>query len=192
MILGDIAEYWAITPPTTTKTHYVKTWVLDGKPESGRVPHCLGPITPDAPLRIRELVEQNAKYLKREFRYDSRPYESRAHRPDSVAFLWRTPAFRGDVPCVAYVGACEFSWRKWDDAPSNYELSWGWLHPYIRCPVHLANAWPFFRGIFGDFSVRPPLSPAMRKFLAKVEPDEARAHHEPRKFEVTWGTSDRI
>jgi hypothetical protein len=88
--------------------------------------------------------------------------------PGDVAFLWPHP--EAQVGSSLYrepvIGACGFKWGGWEDEPPVRCLDWIWLHPYFRRRGLLRAAWPGFRAEFGDFHCEPPLSDAMRAFLA--------------------------
>lgn len=121
--------------------------------------------------RNRDAVERLAYYFRREFGYDFVQYNADEgpgdERYPAVAFLWASMRNSFDDRDVA-VGATCFRWREWKDTPAGWAMQWIWLHPYVRRKGLLSAAWPALREAFGDFDVEPPLSPAMRMFLAKV------------------------
>lgn len=124
----------------------------------------------DSDKRLHLMVEKLAKYFRREFQYDSIQYsarESMEKNGTQEAFLWTN-----DPGCRHFaIGACCFRWRVWTNAPPGWALQWIWLHPYERNRGRLTRAWPYFQDRFGDFHVEPPLSPAMRAFLARQTRD---------------------
>jgi hypothetical protein len=130
-------------------------------------------VTAQSALPLRRAVFQCARYFRHEMRYDFIQYgqDGRETDPDHVAFLWPDPQalrFAGnDDVLVPAVGAGCFRWRQWQDAPHGWALQWLWLHPYQRRQGLLTAAWPAFRDEFGDFVCEPPLSDAMKGFLAK-------------------------
>jgi hypothetical protein len=117
------------------------------------------PVHSMAKLTIRKAAGAIAIYFKREFGYDFPQYESGEHtgRRDRILLLVRES--------VA-IGVICFRWREWDDAPHGLALAWVWLHPYCRAQGVLSGLWPRFRALYGDFMCEPPLSSAMRMFLA--------------------------
>jgi hypothetical protein len=129
------------------------------------------PVTSRSPQALGKAVYRLAQFFRREFRYDfvQYGYEGRDDDPEHVAFLWVHPEGLGssDLFMVTAVGACCFRWRAWRDAPHGHALQWVWFHPYWRRRGLLSEAWPAFRERFGDFVTEPPLSDAMRSFLAK-------------------------
>lgn len=144
-------------------------------------PPWLEEITWDDPTQLRRLVEECARYFRREFRYDFVPYSATEMScPD--AFTHKTAAYvfthpeccldinksTGDlIRKLRVVGACCFRWRVWTDRPHGYAMQWIWLHPYVRNKGYLKLCWPYFLHRFGEFLVEPPLSPAMRHFVKK-------------------------
>lgn len=120
----------------------------------------------------RMAVYKIARFFRKEFGYDfvQYHYEEKDDETKSVAFLWVHPEavfsvqdFR--VPCI---GATCFRWRKWEEF-EGWAMQWIWMHPFYRRKGLLTKAWPKFRKEFGEFKVEPPLSDAMRAFLAKID-----------------------
>lgn len=50
---------------------------------------------------------------------------------------------------------------------TEFTLNWIWFHPFFRHRGHLKDNWSFLKKQYGDFSVTPPLSAGMEKFLSK-------------------------
>lgn len=139
------------------------------------------PVTYATSQSQRRAVAQFACYFRREFQYDFVQYEASEGRPwdrtsapenDEAApyllrSLWRDPAL--------YVGAACFRWRVYRDHPATWALAWIWLHPYERRQGIVTAAWPGWLDQHGAFLVEPPLSDAMRGFLARPAIQAARA-----------------
>jgi hypothetical protein len=116
-----------------------------------------------SPKPARRAVETLARYFQREFGYDLIQYSAdEASDPRDRVFLWL------EDRCGSYeaIGAACFRWREWENVPHGLGLAWIWIHPYLRRHGILGAHWDFFRHLYGDFSVEPPLSPAMKAFLA--------------------------
>lgn len=122
-------------------------------------------VTAEAPRRLREAVEQIAKFFRREFGYDFVQYSAKQHRAPDVAFVWSS---REDPVSADAIGAVHFVVDEPKNGPAFWRLSWAWFHPYERRKGHLRKAWPFFQQMFGRFRVAPPLSKGMSSFLEQV------------------------
>ncbi len=48
-----------------------------------------------------------------------------------------------------------------------WQLEWAWFHPCFRCRRHLSWALPALKECYGEFTIDPPLSMAMRVILEK-------------------------
>jgi hypothetical protein len=130
------------------------------------------PVTSRSPRALGKAVYRLAQFFRREFRYDfvQYGYEGRDADPTHRAFLWPHPeaGWCGDAFEVPLVGACCFRWRDdWPGVAPGHALQWVWFHPYHRRQGLLSEAWPAFREQFGNFVTEPPLSAAMKAFLAK-------------------------
>jgi hypothetical protein len=137
-------------------------------------------VTAAAPKALYAAVDQLGRLFQYELGYCEpwHPAETPHYRrrrvyrprvgPGDVAFLWPHP--EAQVGSSLYrdpvIGACYFAWGGWSDEPPVRLLQWVWLHPYFRRRGLLRDAWPGFRAEFGDFQCEPPLSDAMRAFLA--------------------------
>lgn len=122
-------------------------------------------VTAEAPRRLREAVEQIAKFFRCEFGYDFVQYSARGHEAPHVAFVWSS---REDhVPRCA-IGAVYFFYYQPKGGPAFWVLNWAWFHPYERRKGYLRKAWPFFQQMFGRFCVEAPLSKGMTSFLEQV------------------------
>jgi hypothetical protein len=109
-----------------------------------------------------------AKYFRKEFGYDFIPYSIRTHEKygdlshnsylffeDRISNYYRRP-----------IGACSFDF---DLDDNKWYLSWIWFHPYARRRGYLSKAWEDFKGLYGDFGIREPLSIAMHNFIQKMK-----------------------
>ena len=179
MLRGDVVNFYRIQPPTISASlvdQMEDSWFRpDDNPlgngefkprDNGLAARVLW----DSDKRIHLMVEKLARYFRREFDYDCVQYsavESTTRNKTTEAFLWSVTGLSATGYIQVAIGACCFRWRKWKDAPPGWALQWIWLHPYERNQGRLTRAWPYFRERFGDFHVEPPLSPAMRAFVAK-------------------------
>jgi len=57
-----------------------------------------------------------------------------------------------------FIGAVGMRWRKWEDVPDGWGLSWAWLHPYERRQGLLTKAWPFLTEKFPGMRIESPVS----------------------------------
>ena len=66
-----------------------------------------------------------------------------------------------DLVRIRCFGAIGIRWKKYDDIPEGWFMTWAWFHPSEQRKGHLKNAWPHILKMFpdfihgGDFSVRP-------------------------------------
>jgi GNAT superfamily N-acetyltransferase len=138
-------------------------------------------VTMASPLPLRKAVWRHAQFFRREFHFDFEQYgyEGRETNPNHVAFLWIHPESVGmdDDWLAPIIGACCFRLREGDER-AYWALQWIWMHPFFRRRGLLQIAWPDFCKEFGGFICEPPLSDAMKAFLAKNQPSgrEARIH----------------
>ena len=130
-------------------------------------------VTCDSPLHYKEAVEEIGRYFRRETGMGPAGYEvadcgTHSDR-ETRAFLFLDRSPEG---AVAIGGGC-FRWRNYPPPGPMWALQWVWLHPYARNGrgTHggLGRAWPFFERAFGPFVVEPPVSPAMRTFLTRLD-----------------------
>lgn len=107
-----------------------------------------------------------ARNFKREFEFSGVQWGHDGREDDENArgFLF----VDNGADAVYAVGATCFRWRHWTDHAPGWAMQWVWLHPFARRQGLLTGAWPFFRQEFGDFFVEPPVSPAMKAFVAKM------------------------
>lgn len=132
------------------------------------------PVVVDSPRHERQRVERFARYFRREFGYDFVQFSACETDDDYVAFLFtERDVFGTPVP----FGATCFRWRRWNDAPDGWAMQWIWMHPYYLAQGHLTEAWPLFRGLFGDFHVESPLSRAMEGFMVNAKQIEPCTDH---------------
>lgn len=110
--------------------------------------------------RLRNAFHKLACYFRREFHYDFVPYD-----PDEADRSLRGYIWISDTDIA--IGGCCFRRVKWENAAPGYLLTWVWFHPYERRQGHLTRIWPFFETRFSRFSVDPPYSEAMTRFLQK-------------------------
>lgn len=128
-----------------------------------------------SPGDTRDALETLAKYFMREFHYDGIQYEANEHLFDHVeykGYVFCESAFDAmteehtEMPS-RILGGCCFRHREYK-VGFKWALDWIWLHPYVRSRGILTKHWSYFQDIFGnDFIIQPPVSPAMKGFLAK-------------------------
>lgn len=115
----------------------------------------------------KDALEIMASYFKKEFRYDRPQYCKSEHSDDCFGVLFCEPAMDlvkdiDHCPNRVIGGAC---FR--NKGNEEYCLDWIWFHPFARNRGKLRNIWPTLRREFGEFSLTPPLSAHMEKFVAK-------------------------
>jgi hypothetical protein len=144
-----------------------------------------GIIGPRSPYRLRRVVEQLARYFRREFNYDFIQFaaDESDHKDDHRAYFWvdhRRSEYRAHQPFYPVIGACCFRHRHYEERPDRansplyqaisrdcYRLQWIWFHPFARNHGHLTKALPYFLARFGRLLAEGPYSPAMENFLKK-------------------------
>ncbi len=130
----------------------------------GRSQYELNLITGDSPKTAREATETLAYYFRREFGYDFVQYSAQEDAdPRDRVFLWTVNRYSYH----AGIGAACFRWREYDNAAPRLSLAWVWIHPYLRRHGILTGHWDYFRALYGDFLVEPPLSHPMKAFINK-------------------------
>ncbi|MGF7218634.1 hypothetical protein GGR92_004813 [Spirosoma lacussanchae] len=101
----------------------------------------------------RKAVEAFARYFRREMHYDFLQYNYKAPAGEAYLFFMN----------VEPVGAVHFLQNE-----SGWYLNWAWIHPYARGEGLIQKAWPSFVQRYGTFAISLPISPAMKRLLAKV------------------------
>jgi len=117
----------------------------------------------------RKAVHKIAGFFEREFGYDascSGEAFSGVNRHDDAA-VWVADDKAGDI----VFGAALFR-----QSLTGWSMQWAWIHPFERNKGWMARAWPFFQRRYKKLTVDGPLSPAMRAFLKKYDPEEAKRH----------------
>jgi hypothetical protein len=124
-------------------------------------------------LGIRKALEQFARYFKAEFHYDDVQYYADEHDEDCRGFLFTEPALdivteeHPEMP-TRCLGGCCFRYVRFSDG-DRWVLYWVWFHPFFRGRGLLSKHWGKFSEHFGDFIVAPPMSSAMKSFVAKQD-----------------------
>ena len=156
--------YYSLNPPVTTRLNTKFSPLL---------------VNTESPKDFRKHVEFFARCFKRELQFDFvqfdasesprspyyTPYEAHLfheHAMDLVRYVGEPAKHRS-------IGACCFRRDKTASQGAEWSLQLVWFHPYFRQRGHLSMAWPSFREWYGEFTVDPPLSLAMKAFLAKQE-----------------------
>lgn len=123
-------------------------------------------VLPKSSKILRQHVERFALYFLREMDTGGVQFEA-AETENSPGYVpYRAYLFHDGV---VYFGATCFRYREWEDISPCWSLDWVWLHPYFRSRKHLTQAWSEFKLELGDFVVQKPLSPAMTRFLDKID-----------------------
>lgn len=119
-------------------------------------------VTVDSPIWMHREVHQRALQFKRDFQYDFCQWEgtNRTKNPNPQSHAYLFSDHTGQFGESAIVGACAF-WRE----GNHWRLRWVWVCPVMRRMGVLARRWPLFLEQYGDFSIEPPLSDAMQKFI---------------------------
>jgi hypothetical protein len=128
----------------------------------------LYPVTRSANVRVRSATEVIAYYFKREMGYDLPGYEAEGqqHFKDRIFLLLEGESWTGGERYG--VGAIAFRWRKYGDGREQRNLSWVWIHPFLRRSGIFTTYWNLFRKIYGGFRAETPYSDAMYSFLVKM------------------------
>ena len=136
-------------------------------------------VNTQSPKIFRKHVEFFARCFMRELHFDFVQFDaselssSRFYTPYD-AYLFHERAWdlvrHVDEPARSRtIGACCFRRDTAIGSESGWTLQWVWFHPFFRQRGHLSTAWPTFKERYGEFTVDPPLSLAMKAFLAKQE-----------------------
>ena len=129
-------------------------------------------VTKSSPWTHRKAVEKLARCFRRELKFDFVPflakYGQSADDPTYEAYLFHETQFNllyedRDTEIVCGGAACFVNRNE------GWVLKWVWFHPYFRGRGLLWKSWTNFRSRYGDFEIERPLSPAMEKFLRKIE-----------------------
>jgi hypothetical protein len=160
-----VERHYDITAPTIAKSVLSRWDAWDGGRQM--LPRV---VKPDAPLRVRQVVEILARYFRREFSYDMVNYVASEKNARCQAWLWVKDEWPGGLA----LGHAVFWQQDFEGRPEReWELGSVWFHPYARGHGHLTTAWPIWQEHYGPFWICTPWSPAMRSFLAKT------THHFP-------------
>lgn len=128
-------------------------------------------VTIDSPLKLRRIVENFARYLHFEERYDFTPFDAE-ESVGYTAYLFGEGQF--------WVGACVFSHVK-ACAPgvpeASWILAWIWVHPFCRRRGVLTRAWKRLEAEHGLFLLQSPLSYAMDCFCVERSVADERIVH---------------
>ena len=127
---------------------------------------------PDSPFSYRKAERLLAEDFANTTHFGPAPYEAKegerygmTYRRDRV-LLFSNPTENGKTRCFGAVG---MRWKKYDDMPEGWFMTWAWFHPTEQRKGHLRNAWPQISRLFPDFIPIPPVTPAMRLFLKKIQ-----------------------
>lgn len=121
----------------------------------------------DSLISQKEALEMMALYFKREFKFDHLQYCKDDHTPDctGILFVERAMDKVKDInhhPHRVIGGACFRAINT-----NSTVLDWIWLHPFARNRKNLKKHWSKFQEKFGHFTLTPPLSAQMEKFIEK-------------------------
>ena len=141
---------------------------------------------PRSPRPWRHAAEMLARYFRREFHFDFRPYTANESQPADPTIardrilLFSTPDMVSAVlNAHCFYGAVGVRWVDEPPATPCWSLEWAWFHPYERRQGHLTNAWPFILKMFPNPALAEPLSNAMNAFLRKVGYARPHQHLQP-------------
>ncbi len=136
-------------------------------------------VTDSSPTGHRKAVEQFAYYFRREMHFGFVQYS--ADEPSggcyepfipTVAYLFTHTGFlhynKSGKSTLKAVGACCFRKREREKWLEKWELNWVWVHPYKRRQGILGGHWDVFKREFGEFTLCPPLSDGMKRFMEKM------------------------
>ncbi|MCU0348053.1 MAG: hypothetical protein MUC59_14015 [Saprospiraceae bacterium] len=136
-------------------------------------------VTDSSPKGHRNAVEQFATYFRREMHFGFVQYS--ANEPSggryepfipTVAYLFTHTGFlhynKSGKSTLKAFGACCFRERERADGSKGWELDWVWVHPYKRRQGILGRHWDCFQRRFGAFTLCPPISEGMQRFMEKL------------------------
>jgi hypothetical protein len=125
-------------------------------------------ITASSPLWQRIAVVQLTRYLCLEhshYRQDFDEYATPWEENRTATFTITSEVLtRHGLEREALVGILTF--HQFKENPILYQC---YLHPFFRGRGHMVDAWQAVQGRFPRFEVESPISPAMNKFLQKVD-----------------------
>lgn len=119
-------------------------------------------VTLTSPAWKHKEMYSRAVAFKQEFHFDFVQW----HSPKGITDKDTRGFLFGD-DAGAIVGACSFRNSNINESGKRWILDWIWICPKQRRVGHLAKRWEEFKSRFGDFYVSPPVSDAMKSFLAK-------------------------
>ena len=126
----------------------------------------------NSPLSYRKAARLLAEDFASYTHFSPAPYEAdeiknygKSYARDR-ALLFGEPI---DLKRVRFFGAIGMRWKKYDDMPEGWFMTWVWFHPSEQKKGHLTNAWPHILRLFPNFFPDPPITPAMQSFLKKIQ-----------------------
>jgi hypothetical protein len=125
----------------------------------------------NSPLSYRKA----ARYLAEDFAnytgFSPAPYDTNELKLNQPYWHDRVLLFVEQIGSekIRCFGAVGIRWKKYDDIPEGWFMTWAWFHPSEQRKGHLKNAWPHIAKLFPNFVPDPPFSPAMKAFLRKIQ-----------------------
>ena len=129
-------------------------------------------VNPNSSKMLKKQVERFATYFLRERRRGAIQFEAAECPGDDWFVPYEAYLF---IDQGRYVGACCFRERNTAINSSKYELDWIWLHPYFRSRGLLPEILPSFKSAYGKFGFSKPITPAMQRFLDKIDRNDESA-----------------
>lgn len=136
---------------------------------NGKLPFAV--LGPNSPLSYRKAARVLAEDFANNTHFSPAPYEANEteSHPEYLrdrVLLFIEPIDSERIRCFGAVG---IRWKKYDDIPEGWFMTWAWFHPGEQRKGHLKNAWPHILKLFPNFRPDPPLTPAMESFLKKIQ-----------------------
>jgi hypothetical protein len=125
----------------------------------------------NSPLSYRKATRCLAEDFANNTGFSPAPYEANElnvypeYYRDRV-LLFIKPIDSEKIRCFGAVG---IRWKKYDDIPEGWFMTWAWFHPSEQRKGHLRNAWLHILKLFPNFIPDPPYSPTMKSFLRKIQ-----------------------
>jgi hypothetical protein len=126
---------------------------------------------PNSPSSYRNAARKLAEDFANNTGYSPAPYEANelmkypSYSRDRV-LLFIEPIGPERIRCFGAVG---IRWKKYDDMPEGWFMTWAWFHPTEQRKGHLINAWSHIQKLFPNFIPDPPYSTPMKAFLRKIQ-----------------------
>jgi hypothetical protein len=125
----------------------------------------------NSPLSYQSAARRLAEDFANSTGFSPAPYEANELDNYPKYFRDRVLLFIAPVDSerIRCFGAVGIRWKKYDNIPEGWFMTWAWFHPSEQRKGHLENAWPHIQKMFPNFIPDSPYSPAMKRFLRKIQ-----------------------